>query len=214
MNDDKDTEQSNIHPINEEVASQNATESGESESEEPNLEQSEGASDAEETIRTLQQQVAKLEDGLLRSRADMENIRRRSAKDVQDARKYASSRLIESLLPVIDSLDRAILEMESNNDSDSDGAVDDSIVQGVQLSLRLFMDTLGKFDVKQVNPEGEAFNPAFHEAVSMLPDDTKKPGTVITVLRKGYMLSDRVLRSAEVVVSKLPDTPPDMGKLV
>lgn len=133
---------------------------------------------------------------MLRMQAESDNMRRRAELDVQDAHKYALKKFASDLLPVLDSLERAI-DSHTNDDAGAG-----SLLDGVRLTLKMFQTTCEKFGVKQVNPIGEIFNPEFHEVVSAQPDPSVKAGTVLNVLQKGYLLNERLIRPALVIVSK------------
>ena len=134
----------------------------------------------------------KAEDARLRGLAEIENMRRRTQLDIENAHKYSIERLSRELLLVIDSLEQA-LTVEST---------DEPLKQGVQLTLKLLLDSLDKFGIHQIDPVGEAFNPAQHEAISMQPtENPKEANTVLVVAQKGFTLKDRILRPARVVVA-------------
>jgi len=143
----------------------------------------------------LQAEIAKLKDTMLREQADLQNQRKRLQRDVENARKFALERFVNELLPVVDNLERAI-----------DAAVDSAEVKplkdGVELTHKQFLDVLAKFNVQQLNPVGEPFDPQYHEAVTMVPNPAMEPNSVMDVMQKGYTLNDRLLRAAMVVVSK------------
>jgi len=128
----------------------------------------------------------------LLAKADIENARKRFERDLASAHKYAIDRLVLELLPVIDSLERG-LEIKTTMES---------INAGMQLTLDLLLKALQKYGVKQVNPVGEMFNPGIHEAMSVQDAPDITPNTVLTVVQKGYLLNERVLRPALVIVSK------------
>ncbi|CSC66222.1 heat shock protein GrpE [Vibrio cholerae] len=136
------------------------------------------------------------QDSVLRARAEVENMRRRSEQEVDKARKFALSRFAEELLPVIDNLERAIQA--------ADGEVEaiKPLLEGVELTHKTFVDTIAKFGLKEINPHGEAFNPEFHQAMSIQESAEHEPNTVMFVMQKGYELNGRVLRPAMVMVSK------------
>lgn len=133
----------------------------------------------------------------LRAQADLENVRRRTERDVSSAHKYGAEKLIAELLLVVDSLERG-LELTGNT---TEGSVK-TVRDGMEMTMNMLLKTLEKFGVKQLNPLGEMFNPEWHQAVSMLADPKAKPNTVLQVLQKGYLLHDRLLRPAIVVVAK------------
>ncbi len=148
-----------------------------------------------EAARSAAQQAR---DQALRAQAEAENVRRRTQRDVENAHKFALERFANDLLPVVDSLERAV---ESARTTDREGAVA-AIADGVELSLKLFVDTLARADLVQVDPIGEPFDPKFHQAVGMVESDTAEPGSVLQVLQKGYSLNGRLVRPAMVIVAK------------
>ena len=135
-------------------------------------------------------------DQLLRAQAETQNIKRRAAIDVEKAHKFALDKFVEGLLPVVDSLEKGI-----ESAAQTDGK-HDAMKEGMELTLKLFLDTLLRFNVKQVSPEGEPFDPNFHQAISIVPNAEVEPNTIISVFQKGYTLNERIVRSAMVVVSK------------
>lgn len=151
----------------------------------------------------LQQQLAAAEEKanqywerLLRLQAEMDNLQRRVERDVANAHKYALEKFVLELLPIVDTLERA-LATHSDDESGSG-----TLLDGVSLTLKMFHAGLEKFGVQQVDPMGQPFNPELHQAVSTQVDCDAKPGTVISVLQKGYLLNSRLVRPALVVVSK------------
>lgn len=159
-----------------------------------NLEQAlKAAQQAVEDSKNAQIEAEKkAEDVRLRGLADIENMRRRTQLDIENAHKYSIERLSRELLSVIDSLEQA-LAVESS---------DDALKEGVQLTLKLLLDSLDKFGIEQLNPLGETFNPAQHEAISIQPaENAAEANTVLVVAQKGFTLKDRILRPARVVVA-------------
>ncbi len=132
----------------------------------------------------------------LRTQAEMQNMRRRAELDIASAHKFGLEKFVNELLPIIDSLERAI---DTHTDEDSG---EGSLLGGVNLTLKMFATAMEKFGVDQINPVGEAFNPELHQAVSTQVDPKVKPGTVISVLQKGYLLNKRLIRPALVIVAK------------
>ena len=129
-----------------------------------------------------------------RAMAELENVRRRAERDVANAHKYGLEKLIDGILPVIDSLEQALLLAKNSEDT--------SLYEGLALTMKMFLDALSKWNVVQINPLGEMFDPACHEAMSMQAADNAKPNTVLVVFQQGYKLNDRVIRPARVIVSK------------
>ena len=147
-------------------------------------------------LSELEVQLEEMRDQVLRHQAEVQNVKRRAEQDVEKARKYALERFCNELLPVVDSLEMAILS-EPPDQEDSE-----SIIKGVKLTLKMFVDTLAKFNLEQLNPEGEPFDPKLHQAVSMVENNEVEPNTVLSVMQRGYILSGRLIRPAMVVVSK------------
>ena len=150
-------------------------------------------------VAELQAKVTEQNDSVLRAQAEVQNIRRRSERDVENAHKFALDKFSSDLLPVIDSLERALEAAEG-----VEGEAVKAMRDGVELTLKMFVDTLGKHGIEQLNPVGEPFNPEFHQAMSMVPNPEMDPNSVMAVMQKGYVLKGRLVRPAMVVVSKAP----------
>jgi len=151
---------------------------------------------AEVLVENLQQEVADAKDAALRAQADAQNAKRRAEQDVERARKFALERFCSELLPVVDNLERA-LEAASGGEE----AIK-PIAEGVELTLKSFLDALRKFNIETVDPQGEPFDPNLHQAMSMVENPDVEPNTVIAVMQKGYTLNGRLVRPAMVMVSK------------
>ena len=123
-------------------------------------------------------------------------MRRRSEQEVDKARKYALSRFAEELLPVIDNLERTMQAADAENEAVK------PLYEGVELTHKTFVDTIEKFGLTPINPEGEAFNPELHQAMSIQESEDHEPNMVMFVMQKGYLLNGRVVRPAMVMVSK------------
>lgn len=137
----------------------------------------------------------------LRAYAEMQNIRRRAERDVENAHKFALEKMTNELLAVVDNLERAL---------QAAGAADEAskaLRDGVELTLNGFITTLGKFNIDQIDPEGEPFDPQLHQAMSMIDNPDVEPNTVVAVLQKGYSLHGRLVRPAMVMVSKAAEAP-------
>lgn len=135
-------------------------------------------------------------DQAVRAKAEQENMRRRAERDVENAHKYALERFTQELLPVIDSL-----EMGAQA-ATAEGATLEKLKEGTELTLKMLLSVIDKFGIQAVHPEGEAFNPELHQAMSMLESQEHAPNTVMNVMQKGYLLNERLIRPAMVVVSK------------
>lgn len=162
--------------------------------------ESENASEEVSEVDQLAQLEAELEkykDVALRAEAEMQNLRRRAERDVQNAHKFGSERLLQSLLPVLDSLEKAIEASEAAGQTE-----DDPQLEGIKLCSKLFVDVLTKEGIEALDPEGEPFDPNLHEALSMIENPDLEPNSVMTVIQKGYRLNERLVRPAKVMVSK------------
>lgn len=161
-------------------------------------------SSPESEIEALKAQAQEFQEQMLRSQAEMQNVRRRAEIDVEKAHKFALEKFVKELLPVADSLEKAV---ESTEGHENAGELVASIREGVEMTLNLFMGSLSKFNVVQLNPVGEPFDPQQHEAMSMVPAPDAEPNSVVAVVQKGYTLNDRLVRPAMVVVAKAEDAP-------
>jgi len=148
-----------------------------------------------EQIKELQEESKKNFDLYLRSQAEIENIKKRNKKDKEDWVKYANETLTKEMLPVIDNLEKAISHTQNENSLEA-------LKEGVELTLKGFMDTLMKSGLEEVKAQGEPFDPAFHHAVSQQEDSDVEPGIILVELQKGYTLNERLIRPAMVVISK------------
>ncbi|MCP4078529.1 MAG: nucleotide exchange factor GrpE [Gammaproteobacteria bacterium] len=135
-------------------------------------------------------------DQIMRLNAEMENNRKRAQRDIENAHKFAVKNFAEALLPVSDSMEMGMSAAEAEN------ANIDSIKEGISMTLDLFQKTLEKNGITSVDPLGEKFNPELHQAMSMMESDESDPNTVMAVMQKGYLLNDRLIRPAMVVVSR------------
>lgn len=147
------------------------------------------------------EEAAKFRDAALRAEAEMQNVRRRASKDVEHAHKFGAEKLIQNLLPVIDSLEKALESSELVKDLDQDHSAK-AVLDGVGLCHKMFLDTLGKENVAVVDPHGEPFDPNLHQAMSMVENPDMEPNSVVAVIQKGYQLNGRLVRPAMVMVSK------------
>ncbi|MGB6977118.1 MAG: nucleotide exchange factor GrpE [Gammaproteobacteria bacterium] len=150
----------------------------------------------EAKLTEIENKAAEHWNQLLRSQAELDNIRRRAERDVANAHKYALEKFALELLPVIDSLERGL--EKSSDELEPIKAMR----EGITLTIDLLLKTLAKFGIRQLNPQGETFNPELHQAVSTQEQSGAKHNTVSHVLQKGYLLQDRLLRPALVVVVK------------
>ncbi|SFR51414.1 nucleotide exchange factor GrpE [Thiomicrospira sp. ALE5] len=147
-------------------------------------------------LAAAQQQAAQHWDALLRLQADMENLRRRSRIDVENAHKYGVEKLLNALVPVADSLE---LGLDAANKPEANAA---SIREGVEMTFKQLLDVLADFNVERINPVGEKFDPQKHEAMTMIPSPDHETNTVVEVFQKGYALNERLIRPARVIVAQ------------
>jgi len=138
-------------------------------------------------------------DQLLRVRAEMENLKRRQANELEKAHKFALEGFVRELLQVRDSL-----ELGHDAVQQDKGADIAKIREGAELTLKLFADVMGKFGIERIDPQGEPFDPAYHQAMTMQPTADAAPNTVVTVIQKGYLLNGRLMRPATVIVAAAP----------
>ena len=152
----------------------------------------------EDQLTTLEMKCEEYKNQVSRVQAEMANIHKRTSRDVENAYKYGNEKLINALLPIADSLTRALEGADLNHDSKSR-----AMQKGISLTLELLHGTLNKFGVTVIDPPmGSDFDPHLHEAVSAQPSDNLKPNSILQVLQKGYQLNERILRAAMVVVSQ------------
>lgn len=140
-------------------------------------------------------EMLKLKDAVVRTQAEMENLRRRASRDVENAHKFALEKFVEALVPVKDAIDLGLTAASQATDVES-------LREGVAMTARMFDDMLGKIGVDEVNPEGERFDPELHQAMTMIESAEHASGTVVTVMQKGFTLNGRLIRPAMVGVSK------------
>ena len=159
-------------------------------------EAADGEPSLESVVAQLEEDLAAARDTALRSHADAQNIKRRAEQDVEKARKFGLEQFARELLPVVDNLERA-LEATAGQD-----AAVKPFAEGVELTLKSFLDALRKFNIETVDPMGEPFDPNLHQAMSMVENAEVEPNSVIAVMQKGYTLNGRLLRPAMVMVSK------------
>lgn len=186
------TEQEHKDPVAPEDASANAAE---------DLNQGDTAVDVELSgmqaqIEELTAALAGAQEQTLRAHAEAQNIRRRAEADVEKAHKYGQEKLVSDLLPVVDNLERALASINAEDEGLK------AVIEGIELTLKSFNDTLARHQVIAINPVGEPFDPQLHQAMTMIDNPEVEPNTVIDVFQKGYTLHGRLVRPAMVVVAK------------
>jgi len=178
------------------VDENNEVASNEAEQAEANDEQSQLV-EALQKLTQAETVIAHQKDEVLRVQAEMQNLRRRSEQDVEKAHKYGQEKLSSELLAVMDNLERAL---QVNMDREDEAVK--GLLEGVELTLKSFVDCFKKFGIEQVDPLGEPFDPQLHQAMSLQENPNVEPDTVTAVMQKGYTLHGRVIRPAMVMVSK------------
>ncbi|OQW77551.1 MAG: nucleotide exchange factor GrpE [Proteobacteria bacterium ST_bin11] len=161
----------------------------------------------QEQLEQAQQQAAANLDKAIRTMAEMENLKKRVQKDLDDERKYGLAKFAKELLSVLDSLELGLQAVTG----DSPEVV--KLREGSELTIKQFESVFAKFNIETVDPAGQPFNPEFHQAMVMQPSTTAQPNTVLNVFQKGYVLNGRLLRPAMVVVAKADDKPADAAKI-
>ena len=156
-------------------------------------ENSKSPQELKDEVRGLREELQLSKEKLLRAHAEIENIRKRGEVEVEKAYKYSNEKFMKELLPVVDSLEKAL---EANTGEAS------SVYEGIQLTYKMLQDTLEKHGVRVINPLHQLFDPHLHEAVSMRPGDQHKSNTILQVLQKGYELNGRLIRPAMVIVAQ------------
>jgi len=158
------------------------------------------------SFETLQAQLAEAEakaqenlDKAIRAQAELENVRRRGQRDLENAHKYGLEKFLQDLLPIQDSLEMGIEHARQESTDVS------KLIEGAELTLKMLADLLDKNGIESIHPMGEPFDPEHHQAMSMLESDEHEPNTVVAVMQKGYKLNDRLVRPAMVAVSKEPE---------
>ncbi|MET3715345.1 nucleotide exchange factor GrpE [Pseudomonas sp. PvP001] len=155
-----------------------------------------GAEDLTARVQLLEEQLVAAQDQSLRVAADLQNVRRRADQDVEKAHKFALEKFAGDLLPVLDSLERGI-ELSSPDDESIR-----PMREGMELTLKMFQDTLKRYNLEAIDPHGQPFNAEHHQAMAMQESADVEPNSVLKVFQKGYQLNGRLLRPAMVVVSK------------
>jgi molecular chaperone GrpE len=160
-----------------------------------------GEPDALAVVEALNAENSQLKDRVLRTLAEMENLRRRTEREVSDAKSYGVTSFARDMLTVVDNLSRALEHLPVEAHASADPSIR-SLIEGVELTARDLETVLGRHGVKKLDPKGQKFDPNFHQAIFEAPDATVPSGTVSQVVQSGWTIGDRVLRPAMVGVSK------------
>jgi len=139
-------------------------------------------------------------DKAVRAQAELENVRRRSQRDLENAHKYALEKFLQDLLPIQDSMEMGLTAAQDES------ADINKLREGSELILKMFADLLDKYGIETIDPQGHPFDPEHHQAMTLLESPDHEPDTVVSVMQKGYKLNDRLVRPAMVVVSKASES--------
>ncbi|WP_088330742.1 nucleotide exchange factor GrpE [Lacimicrobium sp. SS2-24] len=164
-----------------------------------NSEEQQRIAELEASLAQAEATIRDQKDAVLRARADADNARKRAEAEIDKARKFALERFAGELLSVIDNLERALQVADASNEAVK------PLIEGVELTHKSFIATIEKFGMQVVDPQGEAFNPDLHQAMSMQESADVEPNSVLAVMQKGYQLNGRLLRPAMVMVSRAPE---------
>ena len=181
-----------MNPERPEEAAEDALDSAQTDAPEAEVEIEDQPADPETALAEAQAKADENWERYMRAAAETENVRKRATRDVENAHKFALERFGKELLAVRDTLEMGLA---------ADGASIESLLEGSNATLKLLGATMERFGIVQVDPEGEPFDPEFHEAISMQPSEDVEPGSVVTVVQKGYTLNGRLLRPAMVIVA-------------
>ena len=159
-------------------------------------EDQEHINELELALATAKATVDDQKDSVIRAKAEVDNVRRRAAQDVEKARKFALEKFAAEMLTTVDNLERALQNIDKEDESNK------GIIEGIELTYQGLLASLEKFSIKAVDPQDQPFNPELHQAMSMQEVEGVAPNTVIAVMQKGYELNGRLIRPAMVMVSK------------
>jgi molecular chaperone GrpE len=163
-----------------------------------NEEQTSAGSEATDpALEALRREADENRDRYLRTAAELENLRKRTAREVELARRFGAERLAQAVLPVRDSLEAGLAAAEK--------AEQTTLVEGIRATVRLLDDAFASVGIREIDPSGQPFDPNKHEALSLLPAADVAPNTVLQVVQKGYELNERLLRAAKVIVARGTD---------
>ncbi|MBQ24156.1 nucleotide exchange factor GrpE [Alcanivorax sp.] len=192
---EQEKEQKGAEPQVETVEEQQAAAAAEAEAEQAEPTVEEKLAEAEVELAKVKKALAEAD---VRAQAEVQNVRKRAERDVQHARKFALEKFAGDLLSVADNLERGLAALDADDEA-LKGAR-----EGIELTLKSLLDAFARYNLEQISPADEPFNPELHEAMTMVPVPNVDPNTVIEVLEKGYQLNGRLIRPARVVVSKAP----------
>ena len=199
MTGSEDVESNKTDFLGEDLENDQGTQSNlDSDSSEENSKDSE-----EEELEKVHSELEKQKDLTLRAEAELQNVLKRTAREVENAHKYGLERFIQNLLPVVDSLEKAA---EASAPDQSEAS--DTAIEGINLCCKLLVDVLEKEGIKAIDPSGEPFDPSEHQAMSMVENSDMEPNSIAAVVQKGWKLNERLVRPAMVMVVKGNETKP------
>ena len=190
------SEQSKVDPNEEQALTSETDEAAELEDVVPEAAADSEADSVEAQLAKTQETIKDYWDQMMRLRAEIENNRKRAERDIENAHKYALKNFIESMLPIIDSMEMGQAAARADN------ATLDSIREGSEMTMKMLLQLLEKQGLETIDPLGEKFDPERHQAMSMIDAEGAEPNTVVEVMQKGFALHDRLVRPAMVVVAK------------
>ena len=156
--------------------------------------------DLQALLDEAREEADKQKELAIRTLADMENLKRRTRKDVEDAHKFGLEKFVTELLQVLDSMEMGLDAAKKAQDEQGDGV--SPLVEGMEMTLKQMLDVLEKFNVERIDPAGEGFDPQANEAMTMMPSEDHDSNTVVEVVQKGYRLNERLVRAARVIVAQ------------
>jgi molecular chaperone GrpE len=162
-----------------------------------------GAADVADPVQAISAERDQIREQLLRTAADFDNYRKRTRREIEDAKQRGKDDAIKDVLPVFDNLERAVAAADS-------AQTITSVIEGVKMVLKLFEDTCERMGLTRVKTVGERFDPAVHEAIQQVETDAHPPGTILTEIVPGYLFGQRLLRAAMVVVARKPTSKPEV----
>ena len=199
LGEDPESDQDTQSILNSDSSEENLKDSEEEELEKVNAELEKVNAELQKVNAELEKQM----DITLRAEAELQNVLKRTAREVENAHKYGLERFIENLLPVVDSLEKAAELSASDQSASSENAI-----EGINLCCKLFLDVLEKEGIKAIYPMGEPFDPSEHQAMSMVENPDMEPNSIAAVVQKGWKLNERLVRAAMVMVVKESESAP------
>lgn len=180
------------------VASEGDVVEQEQETEQPSADQVVTMESLQEALDEAVQQASENWEKFMRSQAELDNVMKRSKRDLENAHKFALEKFVNELIPVRDSLEMGL------DHAEGEAVEPEKLREGSEMTLRMLSQVMERFNVQQLVPQGEVFDPKLHEAMTIVPTDEVEPDCIVKVIQKGYTLSGRLVRPARVIVAKAP----------